>query len=67
MAEVARDRIFFQESGGGVTFSGGEPLERAQPDLGSDTVTRAAGDLSDVRGQADEARREEPLDVFLVE
>lgn len=29
VAEVARDRIFFDESGGGVTFSGGEPL--AQP------------------------------------
>jgi pyruvate formate lyase activating enzyme len=27
--EVARDRVFFEESGGGVTFSGGEPL--AQP------------------------------------
>lgn len=26
---VARDRIFYEESGGGVTFSGGEPL--AQP------------------------------------
>jgi len=26
MDEVRRDRIFFQESGGGVTFSGGEPL-----------------------------------------
>jgi pyruvate formate lyase activating enzyme len=26
MDEVQRDRIFFQESGGGVTFSGGEPL-----------------------------------------
>ncbi len=26
MAEVLRDRIFFQDSGGGVTFSGGEPL-----------------------------------------
>lgn len=24
--EVAKDRIFFEESGGGVTFSGGEPL-----------------------------------------
>ena len=29
--EVARDRPFFEESGGGVTFSGGEPL--AQPDF----------------------------------
>jgi pyruvate formate lyase activating enzyme len=29
MAEVERDIVFFDESGGGVTFSGGEPL--AQP------------------------------------
>jgi pyruvate formate lyase activating enzyme len=29
LSEVVRDRIFFEESGGGVTFSGGEPL--AQP------------------------------------
>lgn len=29
--EVARDRPFFEASGGGVTFSGGEPL--AQPDF----------------------------------
>ena len=26
MAELAKDAIFYQESGGGVTFSGGEPL-----------------------------------------
>ena len=26
LAEVERDRVFFDESGGGVTFSGGEPL-----------------------------------------
>jgi len=26
MAEVLQDRVFFDESGGGVTFSGGEPL-----------------------------------------
>ncbi|MGI6643489.1 MAG: trans-4-hydroxy-L-proline dehydratase activase [Bacillota bacterium] len=26
MAEVMKDRIFYDESGGGVTFSGGEPL-----------------------------------------
>jgi pyruvate formate lyase activating enzyme len=26
MEEVLKDRIFFEESGGGVTFSGGEPL-----------------------------------------
>ena len=26
LAEIKRDRIFYEESGGGVTFSGGEPL-----------------------------------------
>jgi pyruvate formate lyase activating enzyme len=31
LREIERDRIFFDESGGGVTFSGGEPL--AQPEL----------------------------------
>jgi pyruvate formate lyase activating enzyme len=28
VAEVLRDRLFFEESGGGVTFSGGEPLSQ---------------------------------------
>lgn len=27
---VVRDRVFFEESGGGVTFSGGEPLMQAE-------------------------------------
>lgn len=31
LAEVLKDRIFYDESGGGVTFSGGEPL--VQPDF----------------------------------
>jgi pyruvate formate lyase activating enzyme len=31
LREILRDRIFFEESGGGVTFSGGEPLH--QPDF----------------------------------
>ena len=26
MSEIVRDRVFFEESGGGVTFSGGEPF-----------------------------------------
>lgn len=26
MSELVRDRVFFEESGGGVTFSGGEPF-----------------------------------------
>lgn len=29
MAKIERDTSFFDESGGGVTFSGGEPLEQA--------------------------------------
>ncbi|MHB1037827.1 MAG: glycyl-radical enzyme activating protein [Pirellulales bacterium] len=29
MGEVLRDRIFYDDSGGGVTFSGGEPLQQA--------------------------------------
>jgi len=28
MEEIEKDRIFYEESGGGVTFSGGEPLEQ---------------------------------------
>jgi pyruvate formate lyase activating enzyme len=31
LAEIERDRIFFEQSGGGVTFSGGDPL--AQPEF----------------------------------
>ena len=31
LAEVEKDVVFFDESGGGVTFSGGEPL--AQPEF----------------------------------
>jgi pyruvate formate lyase activating enzyme len=29
LAEVARDRVFFDQSGGGITLSGGEPLLQA--------------------------------------
>ena len=30
LGEIERDRIFFDESGGGVTFSGGEPFGQAE-------------------------------------
>ena len=30
MGEILKDRVFYDESGGGVTFSGGEPLMQAQ-------------------------------------
>jgi pyruvate formate lyase activating enzyme len=30
VAEVEKDRLFYDESGGGVTFSGGEPLMQAE-------------------------------------
>lgn len=34
--ELTRDRVFYEESGGGVTFSGGEPLN--QPDFLEDCL-----------------------------
>lgn len=40
MAEVERDRPFYDESGGGVTFSGGEPL--AQPGFLAEMLARAS-------------------------
>ncbi len=30
MEEIEKDRVFFEESGGGVTFSGGEPLAQLE-------------------------------------
>ena len=43
LAELERDRVFYEESGGGITFSGGEPL--AQP-----AFLRAALDACRERG-----------------
>jgi pyruvate formate lyase activating enzyme len=39
LAQVERDRPFYEESGGGVTFSGGEPL--AQPEFLAELLGRA--------------------------
>lgn len=36
--ELARDRIFYEESGGGITLSGGEPL--AQPEFATEILRR---------------------------
>ena len=36
--ELIRDRIFYEESGGGITLSGGEPL--AQPEFAIDILRR---------------------------
>ncbi len=40
LAEIERDRIFFEQSGGGVTFSGGEPL--AQPEFLAEVLDELA-------------------------
>jgi pyruvate formate lyase activating enzyme len=55
MAEIERDRIFYDESGGGVTFSGGEPL--MQPAFLLDMVRSCSASgihvAVDTCGQAD--------------
>jgi pyruvate formate lyase activating enzyme len=43
MAEVDADRVFFEESGGGVTFSGGEPLLQPEFLAALLRAARAAG------------------------
>lgn len=43
LAEVLKDRVFYEESGGGVTFSGGEPLYQAAFVLRLLEAARAAG------------------------
>jgi pyruvate formate lyase activating enzyme len=43
MAEVGADRVFFEESAGGVTFSGGEPLLQAEFLLALLRAARRAG------------------------
>lgn len=42
-AEASKDRIFFEQSGGGVTFSGGEPLCQAEALCAALEALRAEG------------------------
>jgi pyruvate formate lyase activating enzyme len=70
MSDVVRDRVFFEESGGGVTFSGGEPfmqpaflgsLLEACRDEGISTAVETCGmtDQKELLGMADK------VDLFL--
>ena len=43
MAEIEKDRIFYEQSGGGVTLSGGEPLAQPEFSLALLEACRAAG------------------------
>lgn len=43
VSELLRDRPFFEESGGGVTFSGGEPLQQAGFLAAALSLARAQG------------------------
>jgi pyruvate formate lyase activating enzyme len=43
METVSRDRVFYEESGGGVTFSGGEPLQQSRFVLAALAACRDAG------------------------
>jgi pyruvate formate lyase activating enzyme len=63
VAEVARDAAFFRNSGGGVTFSGGEPL--AQPEL----LLEMLGLLADrgIRAAVETCGHARPEDVAAVE
>jgi pyruvate formate lyase activating enzyme len=43
MAEILKDRVFFDDSGGGATFSGGEPLAQSRFLLDTLEACRAEG------------------------
>lgn len=70
VTEVARDRVFFEESGGGVTFSGGEPLSQFEFLRAGAEACRERGMhvVVDTCGQAPEWQFKELLplvDLFL--
>lgn len=70
MDELLRDKVFFDSSGGGITFSGGEPLMQYQALLQMLSVAGAAGvhRAVDTSGFADEyvlMQVAEHTDLFL--
>ena len=70
MAEIEKDAVFYDESGGGVTFSGGEPLSQADFLLDLLAACRARGinTVLDTSGHAAPAvfqRVAEQVDLFL--
>jgi pyruvate formate lyase activating enzyme len=70
MRRILADRAFYRNSGGGVTFSGGEPLlqadflEAALARCGSEGIHRAVSTCGDARPE-DLARIEPLTDLFL--
>ena len=70
MAELEKDAVFYDESGGGITFSGGEPL--SQPDFLMDLLrackARGFGTAVDTCGHAEPEifqQVAEHVDLFL--
>ena len=69
LAEVSKDRVFFEESGGGVTISGGEPLMQGTfvDSLLAGLRARRIPTVLDTCGMADPdlvARVSENVDLF---
>ena len=62
---LAKDRIFFQQSGGGVTFSGGEPMAQPEFLLGALKACRENGfhTVVDTSGYCQEADLKEIMRV----
>ncbi|MBS3812342.1 glycyl-radical enzyme activating protein [Candidatus Bipolaricaulota bacterium] len=70
MDQVLKDRIYYDESGGGVTFSGGEPL--TQPDFLVSLLEMCKGeristvvDTSGMAGKETVERASDLVDLFL--